>query len=103
MAGEWWAAGRQTSKNRIRHKPDTRNDPSRAWRNGRPCFRTGRRVLPDRSPALTVVMAVFKTGALNQSATLPAFEIKHLEIRRREQIAKMPPDCHRIGVKNGES
>jgi hypothetical protein len=42
----------------------------------------------------------FKTGALNHSATLPMSEINYLAIRTLEQIAKLPPDCHRIGPKN---
>jgi hypothetical protein len=45
-------------------------------------------------------LPVFKTGALNHSATLPMSEINYLAIRTLEQIAKLPPDCHRIGPKN---
>src|SRR5215471_3916444 len=39
-------------------------------------------------------LPVFKTGALNHSATLPAFNFSHLVIPTCQRNSKLPPDCH---------
>src|SRR5258706_6967663 len=41
---------------------------------------------------------VFKTGALNHSATLPALEFRDLAKPRGAGKGRLPPDCHRSQV-----
>jgi hypothetical protein len=40
-------------------------------------------------------LPVFRTGALNRSATHPACKTKYLVRGRSGQKAELPPDCHR--------
>src|SRR5262245_62939465 len=41
-------------------------------------------------------LAVFKTAALNHSATLPCCIFNRLADRTRYRKCKLPPDCHRM-------
>jgi hypothetical protein len=48
-----------------------------------------------RTPGEREPTPVFKTGALNHSATHPSFNINYLKLLRADKMPELAPDWHR--------